>query len=427
MVNVGEGPGHVRDTEMALVESGVGEQLDDSQLPFADLNYEEVGWIKECRPGQHAQRIFLSQLRGRSRSDRFHAQAQDAPLGRIHRRAKEPLRHDPGIKYGWPKNVLHHAGIPQTVFDINASLPKAIAIVDGIVCMEGDGPIMGSPKPMGLVVIGTHPTAVDATIARIMQLNPEAVSYLQLAGGLTGLNPLGPLAEQAIRQCGERWQDVSQSFEILDVPHLREPACQAGLVHFVPRVGSRGAIRLRRRPAQFRRLGLRVAGPMQHEPTPQTNDRWLLGWTLLAAIGLWAAMAVPFVRGQVYVADDLGAFHLPLRAFYTEQLGAGRPFDWMPSLFCGFYLTGEGQVGGYHPLHLLLYRWLPLPTAFDLELLLSYPLMLWGTYGLLLRRIGQRTLRCSAVWCSRFPASTCCTSCIPMRWPWWPTFPGCCG
>ena len=30
----------------------------------------------------------------------------------------------PGIKYGWPKNVLHHAGIPQTVVDINASAPR---------------------------------------------------------------------------------------------------------------------------------------------------------------------------------------------------------------------------------------------------------------------------------------------------------------
>ena len=25
----------------------------------------------------------------------------------------------PGIKYGWPKNVLHHNGIPETVADIN--------------------------------------------------------------------------------------------------------------------------------------------------------------------------------------------------------------------------------------------------------------------------------------------------------------------
>ena len=31
-VRVGEGPGHMRDTEMALVESGVQEQLDSAAL-----------------------------------------------------------------------------------------------------------------------------------------------------------------------------------------------------------------------------------------------------------------------------------------------------------------------------------------------------------------------------------------------------------
>ena len=43
-VTVGEAPGHVRDTEMALIESGVAEVLQDAKLPFADLNYEEVAW-----------------------------------------------------------------------------------------------------------------------------------------------------------------------------------------------------------------------------------------------------------------------------------------------------------------------------------------------------------------------------------------------
>ena len=44
LVTVGEGPGHVRDTELALVESGVLDALDQAELPFADLNYEDVVW-----------------------------------------------------------------------------------------------------------------------------------------------------------------------------------------------------------------------------------------------------------------------------------------------------------------------------------------------------------------------------------------------
>ena len=105
-------------------------------------------------------------------------------------------------------------------------------------------------------------------------------------------------------------------------------------------------------------------------------------WALVVSIAaLLLALAWPMLRGEVYLADDLGDFHLPLRAFYAQQLTHSEPFDWCPDLYCGFYLTGEGQVGGYHPLHWVLYRTLPLSLAFDLECWLSYPLMLIGLYA----------------------------------------------
>ena len=62
----------------------------------------------------------------------------------------------------------------------------------------------------------------------------------------------------------------------------------------------------------------------------------------------------------------------------------------MPSLYGGFYVAGEGQLGGYHPWHWLLYRTLPLGAAFDIELLASYPLLFAGTFLLLSRLIGRR-------------------------------------
>ncbi len=80
---------------------------------------------------------------------------------------------------------------------------------------------------------------------------------------------------------------------------------------------------------------------------------------------------------------------MPIRAFYARQLAQGEAFDWMPQIFSGFYLTGEGQAGTYHPLHLLLYSLLPLRAAMDWEWLLSYPFMLAGTWLFLRRRIGN--------------------------------------
>ena len=63
----------------------------------------------------------------------------------------------PGVCYGWPKNVLHHAGIPQSILDINAAVRPHLAIVDGIVGMEGDGPIMGTPAAAGRARHGHEP------------------------------------------------------------------------------------------------------------------------------------------------------------------------------------------------------------------------------------------------------------------------------
>lgn len=118
-------------------------------------------------------------------------------------------------------------------------------------------------------------------------------------------------------------------------------------------------------------------------------DRNLTAWSLLAGVVLFAALAGPFFAGHVYTADDIGAFHLPIRAFYAEQLAQGEAFDWMPAIYSGFYLTGEGQAGAYHPVHQLLYRLLPLRAAMGWEWLLSYPLMMLGMWLLLRRRLGH--------------------------------------
>jgi uncharacterized protein (DUF362 family) len=58
--------------------------------------------------------------------------------------------------------------------------------VDGIVGMEGDGPIMGTAKQVGLVLMGDNLPAVDATAARVMGLDPHKIGYLRVASRLGG-------------------------------------------------------------------------------------------------------------------------------------------------------------------------------------------------------------------------------------------------
>jgi uncharacterized protein (DUF362 family) len=225
IVTVGEGPGHLRDTDLALVESGVGEALDSAKLPFADLNYQDVAWRANGGRKSKLEGFFFPQAVAEAdlivslpKMKTHHWVGVTASMKNLYGTI-------PGCKYGWPKNVLHYSGIPETVFDINASLPTTIAIVDGIDCMEGDGPIMGTLKRMGLVLVGTCPAAVDATVCRLMDVDPLAVPYLKLAA-----DRLGPVDEHSIAQRGEAWRPLASPFAILDKPHLRQLVRKRGVL-----------------------------------------------------------------------------------------------------------------------------------------------------------------------------------------------------
>ena len=215
-VRVGEAPGHVRDTELALGESGMGAALESEKLEFVDLNYSQVRSVPNAGRVSRIEQFYFPEelleadlIVSMPKLKTHHWAGFTASMKNLYGTL-------PGLVYGWPKNVLHHAGIPRTVVDINASVPKTIAIVDGILCMEGDGPIMGTPKPMGMIAVGLNRTAVDATLGRILGFDPRRVPYLSLAAG-----KLGPIAQWAIPQRGERWQDLLDPFDVVDTPNLR--------------------------------------------------------------------------------------------------------------------------------------------------------------------------------------------------------------
>jgi uncharacterized protein (DUF362 family) len=214
---VGEAPGHVRDTDMALEESGVQAALDDTNTTFADLNYEDVVWTANRGNASSLDGFFFPQSIATAdlvvslpKFKTHHWVGLTAAMKNLYGTL-------PGIKYGWPKNVLHHAGVPETVFDINASLPRTVSIVDGIDCMEGDGPIMGTAKHLGLIAVGSNLPALDATLARIMGLDARRVSYLALAA-----DRLGPICPRKINQRGESLDSLVSPFQLVDFPHIQD-------------------------------------------------------------------------------------------------------------------------------------------------------------------------------------------------------------
>src|SRR5439155_6037802 len=82
-------------------------------------------------------------------------------------------------------------------------------IVDAIIGMEGDGPIMGRPRALGFLAMGSDLPAVDATCARIIGLDPGKIPYLSIASAF-----LGNVAEDRIEQRGENLARYRTQFEV---------------------------------------------------------------------------------------------------------------------------------------------------------------------------------------------------------------------
>jgi uncharacterized protein (DUF362 family) len=210
-VVIGEGAGHYRDFFWVLEESGYTDVLVKKNIPHIDLNTDSVTAV--------ANRGQATRLRA------FLIPDEVVKADILVSLAKMKLHHwagvtlsmknlfgiMPGTYYGWPKNTLHLAGIHESILDINASVKAYLAIVDGIMGMEGDGPIMGTAKETGVLVMGRNFPAVDATCARIMGINPSKVPYLKRASGF-----LGPVQEGEIEQRGETIQAVRTDFKLVD-------------------------------------------------------------------------------------------------------------------------------------------------------------------------------------------------------------------
>jgi len=209
-VIVAEGPGHWRNVEFLVEESGLGEVLRQRNVSFVDINHDEP--VKMLNMGRLTGLDYLYIARTVVQADVFIS----LPKLKTHHWAGATLALKnlfgtlPGTCYGWPKNELHWRGIPNSIVDIALTNTPHLAIVDGIIGMEGDGPLNGTAKPMGLLVMGADLAAVDATCCRLMGLDPLRVPYLILARK----KKLGRVLEAEIPQLGEAIASRAQKFEL---------------------------------------------------------------------------------------------------------------------------------------------------------------------------------------------------------------------
>jgi uncharacterized protein (DUF362 family) len=209
-VVIAEGPGHRRDSLLVLEASGFADVIVEDRVPFFDLNTGPVRRVANKGGYTSMKELCLPRLVLDADVVVSLAKMKTHHWAGVTLSMKNFFGIMPGCVYGWPKNVLHQAGIQRSILDINATFQPHLCIVDGIVGMEGDGPIMGTPVRSNVVVMGRSAPAVDATCARVMGIDPHKIPYLKAAG-----RRIGPIAEASIVQRGEIIESVRKDYQLI--------------------------------------------------------------------------------------------------------------------------------------------------------------------------------------------------------------------
>lgn len=216
-VVVAEGPGHQRDTQLVLIESGYQQYLRDQRIRFVDLNRDELvrtplrasytGMRHLWLPKTVVQADFLVSM----------PKVKTHHWSGVTLSMKNMFGVVPGSKYGWPKNILHWKGIQESILDICSTVPVHFVIADAIMAMEGNGPLNGTPRPLSRLVLADDPVAADATCAKLMGFDPDRIPHIREASKF-----LGNSADELILQTGEILQRPQVPFQVVpDFQYLR--------------------------------------------------------------------------------------------------------------------------------------------------------------------------------------------------------------
>jgi uncharacterized protein (DUF362 family) len=181
-VTVGDGSAFRREISPVVESSGLGAVMRARNLNFVDLNYDDPQpvpvndkWLRGSPVFWLPRHVIEADL------------IVSVPKLKTHHWSgvslslKNLIGVVPGARYGWPKNIVHINGISQSILGIYQLLPPVVSVIDGIVGMQGDGPLFGKPVAHGLLAVGRDPVAVDTTCIGVIGMSMESVPHLKLA------------------------------------------------------------------------------------------------------------------------------------------------------------------------------------------------------------------------------------------------------
>ncbi len=114
-----------------------------------------------------------------------------------------------------------HVKLPSAIdfarmlVDLNNLVHPRLYVMDGIIAMEGNGPRGGDPSPMKVLLFSSDPVALDATVCRMINIDPQFVPTTTF-GMETGM---GTWKSDEIQLVGDPFENfVNKKFDIKREP-----------------------------------------------------------------------------------------------------------------------------------------------------------------------------------------------------------------
>lgn len=190
-IQIGDGSGHERDTDIILRECGIAAILKKyKDVRFVDLNMDDLSVVEVPNPATLSRLVVPRSLLNADLIISL-AKLKTHKWTGVSLGMKNMFGALPGSIYGFPKNRLHWACFPRVISDIwSATLPELV-LIDGIVGIEGSGPLNGEKVKSNIVIAGCDPVATDGAATQLMGISPHIIPTFWFAS-LKHLGNLGP-------------------------------------------------------------------------------------------------------------------------------------------------------------------------------------------------------------------------------------------
>ncbi|MCU7727447.1 DUF362 domain-containing protein [Actinoplanes sp. KI2] len=102
-----------------------------------------------------------------------------------------------GLLPGFTTRIVHMAGVEESIVDLNLLRPQHLVVCDALTVIEGNYPMAGSSRAVGLIGASRNAVAMDTAMAAVAGVAPDELAYLRDAHR-RGLGP-GDLAAVDVR------------------------------------------------------------------------------------------------------------------------------------------------------------------------------------------------------------------------------------